>query len=71
MTLNRRKDEDILNDLHSAEGRLNSSEIRNLETEIEINNMKEKIHKTNMEKETAEVDKEQNIKINELKKSLI
>lgn len=59
-SLNRRKDEEILNDLHSAEGRLNSSEIIDLETEIKTNEMKEKIHKTNMEEE-----------MNELKKSFI
>lgn len=70
MSLNRRKDEDILNDLHSAEGRLNSSEIIDLKTELETNEMKEKIHRANMENETAEVDKEQSAKMEELKKTL-
>lgn len=70
MSLNRRKDDDILNDLHSAQGRLNSSEIIDLKTELETNEMKEKIHRANMENETAEVDKEQSAKIDELKKML-
>lgn len=70
MSLNSRKDEDILNDLHSAQGRLNSSEIIDLETELKTNEMKEKIHRANMEKETAEVNKEQDTKREELMESL-
>jgi hypothetical protein len=70
MSLNRRKDEDILNDLHSAEGRHNSSEIIDLEKEIKTNEIKEKVHYANIKKENAEVDKEQSTKIDELKKML-
>jgi hypothetical protein len=70
MSLNARKREDIENDLHSAQERLNSSEIIDLETELKINEMKEKIYRTNIEKETIEADKEQDAKRNELMKSL-
>lgn len=75
MSLNRRKDEDILNNLHSAEGRLNSSEIRNWQIEIETNNLNNKInqtiHKTDIEKNIEEVNKEKSIKMDEFKRSLL
>lgn len=70
MSLNRRKDDDILNDLDSAQGRFNSSKIIDLKTELETNEMKEKIHRANIEYETTKIDKEQNQKIKELRKSL-
>ena len=57
MTLNTRKDEDILNDLHSAEGRLDSSEIIDLKTKLETNKMKKEIQKTTTEDELDEVKK--------------
>ena len=71
MSLNSRKDEDILNDLHSAQGRLNSSEIIDLETELKTNEMKKNIHYANMKNETEEVNKEQNTKMEELEKNLV
>jgi len=71
MSLNRRKNEDILNDLHSAQGRLNSSEIIDLKAELEINNMKKKIQKTNIEEQPENISKDQNTEINEFKKLLI
>ena len=69
-SLDRKKD-DILNDLHSAEGRYNSSEIIDLETEIEANKIKEKIHYATMKDETEEVNKEQDTTIDELEKNLV
>lgn len=66
-SLNRRKD-DTLNDLHSAESRHNSSEIRDLETEIETNKIKEREYYTNMKGEIQKTNKEQDTKRDELKK---
>jgi len=70
MSLNSRKNEDILNDLHSAEGRHNSSEIINLETEIKTNNIKQKVHYTNMKERIKEANKKKWIEEDELKKTL-
>ena len=66
-----RKDEDILNDLHSAQGRLNFSEIKDLETELKNNAIQKKMHALNMRQETEEVNQEKHIQIEELKESLI
>ena len=66
MSLNSRKDEDILNDLHSAQGRLNSSEIIDLETEIKKTDKKKQMDNT----EESKTDLENEIKIQGLKEQI-
>ena len=68
-SLDRKKD-DILNDLHSAKGRYNSSEIIDLETEIETNKIKEKIHDADKKYKTKEANEEKNKEMNELREIL-
>lgn len=70
MSHKKRKEEKILYDIHSAEARINTSEIIDLEKELEINKTKEKIQKASKEIESIEISKEKNKEIKKLKDSV-
>jgi hypothetical protein len=59
-----------LNDLHSTEGRHNSSEIIDLETKIKNNKTKEDIHYVDIKQKIEEANEEKNKEINELRSVL-